>query len=150
MIVYECVMIGYIYFLCGISLQFSGNLEFMNITDISIEVSKMCILPKADLADQCLPGIIQYNRCSLYNIRQLSPAKLDPCVLQTLKQLDILQQYRGTRGGRGNERRIWDKNDGVHLYNIRTLPQNVSTRITNIEHRQNPITNSVNHDNDHI
>ena len=104
-----------------ISLQFCGNLEFMNITDISIEVSKMCILPKADLADQCLPGIIQYNRCSQYNIRQLSPAKLDPCVLQTLKQLDY-SNIGVLEGVHVNERRIWDKNDGVHLHNIRTLP----------------------------
>jgi hypothetical protein len=64
-----------------------------------------------------------------------------------LKQLDVLKQYRGTRGDRVIEKRIWDTNDGVHLHYIRTLPQNVSTRITNFEHRHNSNINSLNPDN---
>ena len=108
----------------------------------------MCILPQAKVADQCIPGIRQYNRCSLYEIGKLSPAKLHPQVLDRLKDLNILLPFRGTRGGMVN-RRVWDENEGVHIHNLQTLPQEISTLLRPRKNSVDTISNTINKENLH-
>ena len=96
---------------------------------------------------QCIPGIIQYNRYSLYEIGKLSPTKPDTHTLATFKQLGILK-FRGTRGGQN--KRTWDLNDGVNLKNIQTLPQEIPTivPICTLSPNTNPENPRTNHENE--
>jgi len=121
----EYIRIGYNSSFCGILLLFCENFEFSGTNHIlSNMISTMCILPGAQLPES-VQRIIKYDRQQLFSIGQLSPIKLNPNVLSTLKQLAILKckTSRGVRGGKSNQMRSWDYNQGVHNHNLQTLPE---------------------------
>jgi hypothetical protein len=73
---------------------------------------------------------IKYERSTLFNIGKSMTAqgnRLNPIVMEQIKQLHIQKCKRGKRSGQINVRRTWDNNQGVNEKNLQTLPQESPT-----------------------
>ncbi len=72
--------------------------------------------------------LIRYNRDHLLDLSAVSRNHTIPNkgTLTILKQYNLLK-YRGTRGGRDQELRVWDTNSGVNLNNLQSLPSQIPT-----------------------
>ena len=71
---------------------------------------------------------VGYNRTALFSIGKLVTAQSGrpiPIVMETIKQLGILKNKRGKRGGKNYIKRTWDHNQGTNEKNLKTLPQEI-------------------------
>jgi len=71
---------------------------------------------------------IRYNRDQLLDLSAVSRNQTIPNkgTLTILKQYNLLK-YRGARGGRDQELRVWDTNSGVYFNNLQSLPSQIPT-----------------------
>ena len=131
---YEHISIGFMRILCGIILCICVNLELKYNTTDSIG-SVFASVMTSTMEGEHISRIKRYSGCDLLTIGKGIIGKPNPRVITRLKQLHILQNkgnlfYRGSRGGKGTSRRLWDTNQGVNLNNLQTLPEQISTIIT--------------------
>ena len=117
---FVCLLVGFI-------VYFSRYLDFKNNSGSYLNILPQCIMPPA--INEHIFSPVEYNRTALFSIGKLVTAQSgrpNPIVMETIKQLGILKNKRGTRGGKNYNTRAWDHNQGVNEKNLKTLPQEIT------------------------